>query len=995
MATVIALIGEAGSGKDTILKYLAKHLEELEKTRGMKLPIRFHILSQDEYVSKNNGNRQKGFQDFKANFMEATLDRCVIFTSATTPLDFYPESTIYVNVIGERPQNIRERLISLLGLYALYKRVEVDPTHPFKGLKPKNVQSVLENAQKSQSSVAFSYQCSHLDGLAEQVADSLDFDPMNVDDSNAAKCFEPFTPEFQQIREEACKEEAEKLLDWILSLGVFSRNILTFFDLDGTLFITKKVDSSEKIDYESDESLKRLMPWVAFEYFKTLFTYGGAKILTGRGEQLRQPLLNVLEKHTGFSRNALDECLIMRPSNCTNTRDFKVSVLERMCLFSRTPFTYIDDDRSPMDALLRAESFPTNVNLIHLDEQGVPHFLREANGLFLSLNISAASANPLVNAVPAVHKPNSHFHVTLMFPKKPFSCPLEYLPIGPHMVPGPEKVVMPLVRKFSVTHSITIEQVAKNKKVQQQARALVTDESTQDLVRRVRGNPNAIGHITHSRDKNYSPGKIGKDAIGVPHVPLDNPLEVEGYICFQGDTGSQSPYVPFSLGAIDPQVSLLDLVRSKVPGPFEAQHIAAFGEAGMMVNTEDDGTLMLSKYNLQCGGCEMKNRSVQESRGIICRLLSSNIWKVEAHAISKFFNKSETSLVAVPPEDAEITVYEKADGSLINLWWDARRGNWRFSTSGRLTPAADIQKLLDEIDFPFEVLQRDCNYIFELVSKENKIVVNYDRTELRAITAFHVPTGKELPFQEVRAMVTAANTIKPVTPPQILSVRIIHPDGTPDDFAYVGQPRDEVYTEKVGVPIQDVPEDAKIIGSDPTNGLLKTILVPGIEEGFVDAWIGDDGKTYRRKRKNHEYLAEAHCIVGASQDKTSVVRRLIEAYKHRREDDLHSAGDIMQEWLGRLRVALHDRIQDSIKTVCADLNSKYENSRQLEADIRTYLLSYIRGVTKDPRKSIPECAVFAKDLNPMLLDHRRIVAEHCARHGDGHLIKRILNECPQ
>lgn len=124
--------------------------------------------------------------------------------------------------------------------------------------------------------------------------------------------------------------------------------------------------------------------------------------------------------------------------------------------------------------------------------------------------------------------------------------------------------------------------------------------------------------------------------------------------------------------------------------------------------------------------------AVMESRGII--LDAAKDWKVVAYPFSRFFNYGEDCAAQIDWSTAR--VQEKVDGSLMILYYyDAQ---WHVATRGSINAAGNV----GEWNFPFEELfwwtftrqfpigtinnlHPDYTYMFELVSKYNRVVCDH------------------------------------------------------------------------------------------------------------------------------------------------------------------------------------------------------------------------------------------------------------------------------
>lgn len=138
----------------------------------------------------------------------------------------------------------------------------------------------------------------------------------------------------------------------------------------------------------------------------------------------------------------------------------------------------------------------------------------------------------------------------------------------------------------------------------------------------------------------------------------------------------------------------------------------------------------------------------QQCRGII--LDADNNWEVVCRTFNKFFNHGENHSVQIDWESAR--VYEKLDGSLMQLYWYDNQ--WNVATSG--TPDAECQVNLGNITFKdlFWKTWNDLGYrlpdetdychAFELMTPFNRVVVRHMEPRLVLIGTRNVKYGYEM-----------------------------------------------------------------------------------------------------------------------------------------------------------------------------------------------------------------------------------------------------------
>lgn len=169
-------------------------------------------------------------------------------------------------------------------------------------------------------------------------------------------------------------------------------------------------------------------------------------------------------------------------------------------------------------------------------------------------------------------------------------------------------------------------------------------------------------------------------------------------------------------------------------------------EHGIRVRRE--GALAVFNYSFDC---VYADPMVQEARGII---LDTERLEVVCWPFRKFGNHTESYADAIDWSTAR--VQEKVDGSIIKLWYDRSKPGWQFATNGTIraedaplgeavrSTFADLIRRADNYDdIPFERLDRDCTYIFELVSPRTQIIVRYDATTLYHLGTRSNVTGEE------------------------------------------------------------------------------------------------------------------------------------------------------------------------------------------------------------------------------------------------------------
>tara|TARA_R110000868_G_scaffold297179_2_gene557482 strand:- start:12 stop:1187 length:1176 start_codon:yes stop_codon:yes gene_type:complete len=108
-----------------------------------------------------------------------------------------------------------------------------------------------------------------------------------------------------------------------------------------------------------------------------------------------------------------------------------------------------------------------------------------------------------------------------------------------------------------------------------------------------------------------------------------------------------------------------------------------------------------------------------------------NHWRIVSRAFDRFFNYGENATGEVFNIN-ELTAYEKVDGSLVSVFY--YNGEWLYRTKSMLMPAEEMQmnsgrswkELIEstiDLDTPKSIA---CTYIYEICSRDNRVVVRYD-----------------------------------------------------------------------------------------------------------------------------------------------------------------------------------------------------------------------------------------------------------------------------
>ena len=164
------------------------------------------------------------------------------------------------------------------------------------------------------------------------------------------------------------------------------------------------------------------------------------------------------------------------------------------------------------------------------------------------------------------------------------------------------------------------------------------------------------------------------------------------------------------------------------------------------IRTIHKGNLVCFKYGIEA---DFSDPLVCEARGIIIDVKHQT---VICRPFDKFFNVQEKYASDIDWNTAN--VLEKIDGSLIKLY--NYNGKWIFATSSTCDASEasvagykgityrDVIVRADNYGMiPFDDLNKDYTYLFELISPLTQVVIRYDNTSLYYLTSFDNMTGEE------------------------------------------------------------------------------------------------------------------------------------------------------------------------------------------------------------------------------------------------------------
>ncbi len=134
-------------------------------------------------------------------------------------------------------------------------------------------------------------------------------------------------------------------------------------------------------------------------------------------------------------------------------------------------------------------------------------------------------------------------------------------------------------------------------------------------------------------------------------------------------------------------------------------------------------------------------------------LVTDDEGNIVARPFKKFFNMEENK--HTPTE--EFDVYEKMDGSLGILF--NYQGEWVMATRGSFVSEQAIKGFEMLKNYDYEKLHKNYTYLFEIIYKENRIVVQYDYDDLILLGMIETKTGYEVDLHKEGIDVRLKNLI--------------------------------------------------------------------------------------------------------------------------------------------------------------------------------------------------------------------------------------------
>lgn len=160
-----------------------------------------------------------------------------------------------------------------------------------------------------------------------------------------------------------------------------------------------------------------------------------------------------------------------------------------------------------------------------------------------------------------------------------------------------------------------------------------------------------------------------------------------------------------------------------------------------------DKSFVIFNYDINA---DFSNPLVRECRGIILDM-SGAAPQIACFPFTKFGNYGESYADEIDWKTAR--VQDKLDGSLLKLWY--RYGVWHVSTNSvinaEMAPCGDTNffhlftKAMLDVKLDLYNLNKNNTYIFELISPQNRVCVDYDGIT----TLYHIGTRSNITGEEL------------------------------------------------------------------------------------------------------------------------------------------------------------------------------------------------------------------------------------------------------
>lgn len=181
-----------------------------------------------------------------------------------------------------------------------------------------------------------------------------------------------------------------------------------------------------------------------------------------------------------------------------------------------------------------------------------------------------------------------------------------------------------------------------------------------------------------------------------------------------------------------------------------------YKEYGIVSKVYDDRVVL----NYRITSDKKYDQITRECRGLILTLPNLEVC---CRSFDRFFNYGEGE--EWKEIDWENCIYfDKLDGSLINIYYHPNTG-WNVATRGTAfaeatTPMGKsfsllVSEAINHVDFQefCSNLNKNCTFIFELTSPENRIVTRYNETKLTLLAIRNNISGKYVSYEIIKDVI--------------------------------------------------------------------------------------------------------------------------------------------------------------------------------------------------------------------------------------------------
>lgn len=202
---------------------------------------------------------------------------------------------------------------------------------------------------------------------------------------------------------------------------------------------------------------------------------------------------------------------------------------------------------------------------------------------------------------------------------------------------------------------------------------------------------------------------------------------------------------------------LCDYLNANFPSGYTIEQLSDVFLTKFGVDVRFSGNKVLAKYNMI--EAKFTEKVTSECRGHIVKNVNGS-WKTICNPFNKFHNLSEGNCPifdksTFAAELSKLSAVIKADGSLINVYWDEDVNDWKVSTSGSIIPGpvSDYPITFDVLFWQIfgeskksilSTIGKNYTIIFELCSVMNRIVSRYKNDRVYLLAIRHNETGEYL-----------------------------------------------------------------------------------------------------------------------------------------------------------------------------------------------------------------------------------------------------------